>query len=314
MRSNTLRTLRLISTITAITRIKLMDFFNALLNPNLSFLRYALLAGVLSSVAFGIVGSYVVTRQITSIAGAIAHCVLAGIGFSLYAQYNWGWAWCDPTLGAFASALISAGILGLISRYGHEREDTLIGALWAVGMAIGLVFLAKTPAYVDPMMYLFGNILLCSERDVWMVIGLDVIVLGITIALYQPLLAVCFDEQFARLRGVPVRLLYTLLLALTALTVVLLIRVVGIVMVIALLTLPAAIAGQCSKRLWQMMAWAAGLSALFVAMGLMFSYEHNLPSGPIIILVAGIVYLIVMTALTLFKRYRRREAMQRVAT
>jgi zinc transport system permease protein len=169
-------------------------------------------------------------------------------------------------------------------------------------MAVGLLFLAKTPGYVDAMSYLFGNILLISRRDLWLVAGLDVVVVGLAAFFYNKLLAVCFDEEFARLRGVKVRLYYMLLLCLTALTVVLLVRVVGIVMVIALLTLPAAVAGQFSRRLWQMMLLSVGCCLAFTCAGLVVSFQWDMPSGPVIIVLAALVYLLVVAGLSVWRR------------
>jgi zinc transport system permease protein len=206
--------------------------------------------------------------------------------------------------GAVASALAAAVVLGLVSMYARQREDTVIGALWATGMAVGLLFITKTPGYIDPMSYLFGNILLITKQDLWMVVGLDVLTVGLGVFFYHKFLAVCFDEEFARLRGVNVQLYYMLLLCLTALTVVLLMTVVGIVMVIALLTLPAAVAGQFSRRLWQMMALSVVFCLLFTVFGLGISYDYDLPSGPTIIVLAAAVYLVVTLAGRLLKRRR----------
>jgi zinc transport system permease protein len=144
------------------------------------------------------------------------------------------------------------------------------------------------------MSYLFGDILMISQSDLWTVICLDVLVAGLGLMFYHKFMAVCFDEEFAELRGVQVKLYYLLLLCLTALTVVLLVRVVGIVMVVALLTLPAAVAGYFSRRLWQMMLLATLNCALFITVGLGISYHYDLPSGPVIIVLAAAVYLAVI--------------------
>ncbi|MBN1355660.1 metal ABC transporter permease [bacterium] len=272
----------------------MIDYFTALSNPDIVFLRYALAAGLLSSVAFGIIGSYVVARRISYLAGAIAHSVLAGIGISLFIKVRWNAHWCDPLYGAIAAALASAIIIGLVSLYARQREDTAIGAIWSIGMATGLLFLAKTPGYVDPMSYLFGNILLIARNDIWLILGLDILIVSLGTIFYNQLLAICFDEEFARLRGIRVELLYFLLLALTALTVVLLIHVVGIVLVIALLTLPAAVASQFSRKLWQMMLLSIVFCAGFTLLGLGYSYSLDLPSGPSIIVFASIVYMAVL--------------------
>ena len=284
------------------------EFIKALLDPDVAFLRYALIAGLLASVAFGIVGAYVVARRITYIAGAISHCVLGGIGAALF--FRWRFDLPLPEhlaamLGAVVSALAAALIIGLVSLYARQREDTVIGALWAIGMAVGLLFIARTPGYIDPMSYLFGNYLLIGKQDLWLVLALDALVVAVGVIFYKELLAVCFDEEFARLRGLSVEGYYLLLLGLTALTVVLLVSVVGIVMVIALLTLPAAVAGHFSRRLWQMMALAIFFCMAFTAAGLAWSYGPNLPPGPTIIVIAGAAYLLVAIAVRVAKRLKR---------
>ncbi len=272
----------------------MFEFINALSDPDNEFLRLALYVGTLASLAFGIIGTYVVTRRISYLAGAIAHCVFGGIGAGLYLQTVVGLKWFDPIYGAVASAILAAVVIGMVSLYSAQREDTVIGALWAVGMAAGLLFVDLTPGYFDISSYLFGDILLLTQRDVWMVAVLDVVILALSIYFYNTLLAVCFDDEFAKLRGIPVGPFFILLLCLTALTVVLLVRMVGIVMVIALLTLPAAVAGHFARRLWQMMILAVLFCMAFTWSGLALSYMYNLSSGPTIIAIAGIIYLAVL--------------------
>lgn len=269
------------------------------------FLQYALLTGILASVACGIVGTYVVVRRITYIAGGVAHCVLGGMGVARYLQVVRGWDFFEPLYGAMAAALLAAVVIGLVSLYARQREDTVIGAIWAIGMATGVLFIARTPGYNEDLMsYLFGDILMVSARQLWLVIGLDALVVVMALAFYNQFLAVCFDEEFARLRGLRVEFYYLLLLCLTALTVVLLVTVVGIVMVIALLTLPVAVAGRFSKTLWQMMTLSALLSMIFTTSGLAISYRPELPAGATIIVLAGAVYLAV-TAWGAIVRFRR---------
>ena len=260
-------------------------------DPAMGFFRLALATGSLASVAFGIIGSFVVARRITYLAGAIAHSVLGGIGLCLYLQRAHGLAWLDPFWGALAFGVLAAVVIGVVSLRGGQREDTVIGGIWAVGMAAGLLFLARTPGRVEPMNYLFGNILLLGPRDVWLVAGLDALIVLVTAGLYNRFVAVCFDEEFARLRGVAPERYYIGLLVLTALAIVLLVRIVGIVMVVALLTLPAGVAGFFSRSLARMMAGAIGCCLLFVNGGLLLALAWDLPAGPTIILVAGAAYL-----------------------
>lgn len=260
-----------------------------------AFMRNALLTGLLASVACGVIGSYVVVRRITYIAGGIAHCVLGGIGAALYLERAHGWVWLDPLYGALAAAVAAALIIGFVSLRTRERADTVIGAVWAVGMAAGVLFLSRTPGYGEDLMsYLFGNILMVTGRDLWLLAGLDAVVAAAGILFYNQFLAVSFDEEFSEARGLRVEFYYILLLVLTALTVVLLVTVVGIVLVIALLTIPAAVAERFSARLSHMIVLAVILSIVFTTGGLALSYGPNLPAGATVILLAGAVYLAVV--------------------
>lgn len=257
------------------------------------FMQYALLTGLLASVACGVVGTYVVARRITYVAGGIAHCVLGGMGAAVYFSKVYHTDWLTPLHGATVAAILAAAIIGVVSLRFRQREDTIISALWATGMAAGVLFIVKTPGYQqDLMSYLFGNILMVSAGDLWLIAILDVAVIALSLAFYKQFLAICFDEEFARTRGVRVEAFYLLLLLLTALTVVLLVTVVGIVLVVALLTLPVAAAGQFARRLWQMMLLATLLSMLLTTSGLAISYSPDLPTGATTILLAGGVYVI----------------------
>lgn len=257
------------------------------------FLQYALVTGVLAAIACGIIGTYVAVRRITYIAGAIAHCTLGGMGVARYCQKVLGLDFLSPLLGAMIAALLAAVIIGLVTLYGKEREDTVLSAVWSLGMAIGIFFISRTPGYNEDLMsYLFGNILIVGKNDLYLIAGLDAVVVVVSIVFYNKLLVVCFDEEFAWLQGLHVQFYYLLLLCLTAVTVVLLTQVVGIVMVIAMLTLPAAAAARFVGRLWQMIVLAILLSMLCNVGGLALSYAPDLPTGATIILLAGFVYVI----------------------
>jgi zinc transport system permease protein len=268
-------------------------FLDALLQH--SFLQYALIAGVLASIGCGVMGSYVVVKRVGFLAGGISHAVLGGMGIALF--YG-----ADPVAGALAAALIAALLIGWISLRWREQEDTLIGALWAVGMAIGIIFISLTPGYnVNLMSYLFGNILMVEAKDLWTMALMDAVVVITVLLFYRQFLAVSFDEEFAHLRGVPVTFFYLLLLCMVALSVVLLIQVVGLILVIALLVLPAAIASQYVYSLKRIMLLGTVLGILFTGTGLALSYQPDLPAGATIILVAGVSYLLS----TLFSGLRR---------
>ena len=257
-----------------------------------SFLRMALLFGIISAPALGIVGTLIVTRRISSLAGASAHAALGGIGVAIYLERVWHVSFLSPLTGAIFGALGAALLVGYISLHGKEREDTAIGVVWALGMAIGLLFLNRTPGYVDWQGYLFGNILLLSAENFTPMIALNVAVIVPAVIFYRQILAFSFDEVFAELRGVKTTFIYLVILAMTALTIVLLINLVGIILVIALLTLPAAIAGLFTRHLYSTMIFAGVLAAVFVTSGVLLSFVFDLPTGPVIVVEAGIIYLL----------------------
>lgn len=273
-----------------------MDSFLATLTTFLisnHFIRMALMAGISASVSSGIIGSYVVVKRIVFISGSIAHSVLGGLGVALYLRRTYALEWLDPLYGALVAAIFAAWLIGWIRLYYKQREDTVIAALWAFGMSVGVIFISLTPGYnVELMNYLFGNILWASKADIYTLLVLDVIVVGVTLLFHRRFLAICFDEEQAALQKQPVKLLYFLLLSLVALTVVLLIQAVGAILVIAILSLPAAIANTYTKRLSKMMALAAIIGVVIAILGITFSYFLNWPPGATMALTATSLYLL----------------------
>ncbi len=273
----------------------MIEFFS------LPFLKYAFIAGILASISFGVIGTWIVIRRISYLTGAIAHSVLAGIGVSLFLRSRYNLPNLNPLFGALAAGILAAVIIGIVSIKTKEREDTIIGAIWAIGMSVGLLFIAKTPGYVDPMSYLFGNILIISRGDLVLIAVLDALIIILGLLFYAPYQTIAFDEEFARIRGINTNLFNMMLLVMTAITVVLMTTIIGIVMVIALLTIPAAIAGLLSKRIWVIMVLSVIITALFTMSGLVVSYLTDLPSGSVIIALSGVTYLAAISAAKLFK-------------
>ena len=256
------------------------------------FFLMALMASLLASIASGTIGTYVVVKRISFIAGSISHSILGGMGLSLWLQRTYHLPWITPTLGAFVAAIGSALLIGTIHLRYRQREDAVIAAIWSTGMAIGVIFLSLTPGTnVDLLSYLFGNILWISAADLWMLGLLDLFLIGAIALYHRRFLALCFDEEQALLQGIPVRRLYLILLSLVAVTIVLLIQVIGTVLLIALLALPAMVAGLFTKRLIWMMGLATGLSALFSILGLSAAFILDWPPGAAIALLAALCYL-----------------------
>lgn len=267
-----------------------MSFLEALReNP---LLLSALFAGFMASIASGVIGTYVVTKRIVFISGSISHAVLGGIGISLWLQRTQNIDWMLPLHGALIAAIVSALIMGWIRLRYKEREDSVIAAVWSIGMAVGILFISQTPGYnVELTNFLVGNILWVAPSDLMQLAVLDVVTLASVFCLHKRLVAVCFDEVQARLQGLNVSALYLFLLVLTAVSIVLLIQVVGIILVMTMLTIPAAIAGILTRRLSLMMAIAVVLSAGFCFFGTAVAYHFDWPPGATIALGAGLIYV-----------------------
>lgn len=281
----------------------MIAFFEALKqNP---LLQYAMITGLASSFASGIVGSFVVIKRIAFISGGIAHSILGGIGISVWLSNYFNIPWITPIGGALTSAIIAAVLLGWIHLKFRQREDAIIAALWSFGMAIGIIFLSITPgANFEISNYLIGNILWVSQKDLITIFILDILVFVVILFTYNRLLVICFDEKQARLQNIAVEVCYFTLLVLIAMTIVLLIQIVGVILVITMLIIPATIANHYTMHLPKMMLYAIGLTMLFFIVGIVASFYLNLPTGATIALLAGIAYLVLILYRNNFSRQK----------
>lgn len=250
------------------------------------FMRNALLAGLLVSISCGIIGSLVVVNRIVFISGGVAHAAFGGVGLGFFFGFS-------PFLGAAIFASGASLIMGAVSLKNKDRADTVIGVLWAIGMAVGIILIDLTPGYnIDLMSYLFGSILAVPSTDLWLMLPLDAFVLVVVLLFYKEFVALSYDEAFAFVMGIPVKTLYLLLLAMTALSIVMIIRVVGLILVIALLTIPPYIAEKYTRSLGRMMILSSALSICFTILGLWLSYTFDITSGATIILIAGLGFFL----------------------
>ena len=250
------------------------------------FMQNALLAGLLASVICGIMGTLVVVNRIVFLSGGIAHASFGGIGLAFF----FGWPFMVGTIGF---SLVAAVTMAAITFKAKHRADTIIGVIWAIGMATGIILLDLTPGYnVDLMSYLFGSILTVPVSDLWVMLAVAMVNIGVVTYFYNDYLSMSYDEEFARIRGVPIRALYFALIGLLAITIVLIIQIVGLILVIALLTIPPFMVEKYAKSLFQMMMGSSLLGAVFTICGLWLSYAFDLTSGASIILVAGITFFL----------------------
>lgn len=275
-----------------------MNFFQALWH--FEFLQIVALAGFVAAISSGVVGSLVVVKRIAFMAGGIAHAVLGGMGVAHYLGES-------PLMGAFIAAVLAALLIGWVQIKYQQREDMLIGAVWAVGMAVGILAIAKTPGYSTHLMsYLLGNLLLVSRDQVMMMVGLNLVMLVLLALLYRPLMATLADEEFARLRGIKTQLLYLGLLVMIALATVILVHSVGLILVMALLTLPAASGLLLVATLGRLLVLSSLFAGMTIFSGLAIAYETDSPTGAVIVLLAAGLYMLILLTRPLVQRLKAR--------
>ncbi|MDR3346687.1 MAG: metal ABC transporter permease [Campylobacteraceae bacterium] len=262
-----------------------------------SFVQNALLAGFLVSIACGIVGSLVVANRMVFIAGGIAHGAYGGLGIAFFVGVS-------PLFGALAFSLVLALALAYLTYQNRNRVDAVIGAIWAFGMAVGIICVDLTSGYnADLMSFLFGSILSVSKEDLtlmWIVCALIVAIVGF---FYKEFLAVSFDMEFASLQGLNTKFFYTLLILITALCIVATIRAVGLILVVALLSIPPYIAEKFCSKLITLMGFSVLLSVIFTFVGLVLSYMFNLTSGASIIMVASLAFGLTYIKMSFFGKH-----------
>ena len=260
-----------------------MEFIELL---SYSFIRNAILAALLMSVACGITGTYIVSRRMVFISGGITHASFGGVGIGFFFGF-------PPLAGAAIFAVLAALATENLTRRKILRNDSIIAILWSLGMALGIIFIYLTPGYAPNLMsFLFGSIITVSPGDLWLMFILAVLVSLVFILLYKPILYVAFDEQFARIRGIPVMLLNYILIVLVALTIVLSIRTAGIILVLSVLTIPQNVSNLFTNRFDYIMIGSIVLGFLASLIGLFISYYLDIPSGATIIFTLVVIYLV----------------------
>jgi zinc transport system permease protein len=265
------------------------------------FMRNAVFAGLLTSIICGIIGTLVVVNRLVFLSGGIAHSAYGGIGLAFF----FGWPYMVGAVGfSFVAGMIMAGV----SLRAKQRSDTIVGVLWAMGMASGILLLDLSPGYnVDLMSYLFGSILSVPRTDLISMAAISGIIILLVSYFFRDILAMSYDEEFAQIRGVPVKRLYYMLIGMIAVTVVMVVQVVGLILVIALLTIPPSISEKYTKSLAKMMLLSCLLGMAFTTGGLWLSYRFDMTSGAAIIFLAGVVFFLSMLFDQLVLLWTRRE-------
>lgn len=271
-----------------------MEFFGDLFQYG--YLSNALAACILSGITCGIAGTYVVCRRMVFLAGGITHASFGGLGIAFYSG-------TDPIAGAMLFAVLSALGIEWAGSRGRIREDSAIGIIWSVGMAVGALFMSLRPGYTsgDLSAYLFGSIITVTRGDVAGLAGLTFLLLIGAALWLRPVMYVAFDREFARSRGIRTRTISYLTAALVAVTIVLSIRIMGIVLLISLLTLPVVIVNAFSRSYRTLTLWAPVVAVAGNVAGLAASYHLEVPPGAAIIFTLTLT-LVAVKLLTLRRR------------
>jgi zinc transport system permease protein len=266
------------------------------------FMRNALITAVLISVACGIIGTYVVLKRIVFLSGGVAHAAYGGIGLGYVLKI-------PPLVSALMFSLLASFSMAWVHRKTKERSDTIIGVMWALGMALGIILVDLASGYkADLMSYLFGSILAVSQLELLLMALMNVLIIVLVVLFFKEFLALSFDETFTTIRNVAVDWLYVILVGMIGLTVVMMMRVVGLIMVIALLTIPPAISNMFIKDMKKMMVLSILLSLVFTTSGLLVSYAIDLTSGAVIIMISGIAYLLSYAGKNLYQINKNRQS------
>ena len=263
-----------------------MDFFYDIFRYE--YLMNALLAAVFAGITCGIVGTYVVARRMVFLCGGVTHASFGGLGIAVYMGAN-------PIAGAMVFAVLSALGIEWAGDRGRIREDSAIGIIWSVGMAVGALFMSLTPGYTsgDLSSYMFGSIVTVTTRDVATLGVLTLFCIVGAVLWWRPVMYLAFDRDFAASQGIATRAASYIMAVIVALTIVLSIRVMGIVLLLSLFTIPAVTANAMTKSYAAITRWAAVLAVAGAVVGLFISYNLEVPPGASIIFTLTIALIVV---------------------
>lgn len=250
------------------------------------FFRNALTGVILISIASAVIGTYIVTRRLVSISGGVTHACFGGLGLGYYLGWN-------PLFGAALFAIASSlGVQWMSSRH-RVREDSAIAVIWALGMAIGTLFIFLTPGYVPELnTFLFGNILTISSSDIWAFAIFTVVLIIFMAAFFKKIVICAFDPDFAAVKQLPAMFISTAMTVLVAVCIVLTIRLVGVMLLMSMLALPQMTAETFCHRFKTIMFLSIAISLLCSLAGLFLATVIEVPCSALIVLTMTAAYII----------------------
>lgn len=250
------------------------------------FLQKALLTSVMVGIICGVIGCFIILRGMALMGDAISHAVLPGVAISYMLGVNF-------FFGAVISGVITAIAIGFVSQNSRIKHDTSIGIMFTAAFASGIIIITMLKSSTDLYHILFGNVLAVRSSDMWITLGISLIVLGAVYLFYKELLVTSFDPTMGAAYGLPVRFIHYFLMTLLTMVTVASLQTVGIVLVVAMLITPAAAAYLLTERLWVMIFLASGIGVISSITGLYFSFTYNLASGATIVISSTAIFILV---------------------
>ena len=268
---------------------------------NYRFMQNALYAALLASVVTGIIGTVAIEKKLISMSGGIAHASFGGIGLGYLLGF-------EPIWGGLVFAVAASGMISRLPKTSRLKADTMVGILWSFGMALGILFITLAPGYMPDMTsYLFGDILSVSSGFILYILIFTVIVAALFIMLFHPLVLYLFDEEYAKARGINVRLMEWVVYLMIPIGIIVLVKVVGIILTIALMTIPVSIAKLYFNSVGKVVGFSMLFSFVFCVAGLALAYYVNIPSGVCIVIISTVVYLLLMFTRSGIQKRRHRQ-------
>ena len=258
------------------------------------FMQKALLVGIIVSLISGFVSTFVVLRKMSFIGAGISHAAFGGVAIGFYAGIN-------PTLTAIVYSIAVALGIEFVTRRGRVSSDTSIGIFFASSMALGIVLISLSREYtIDLFGYLFGNILAITKGEVLLSVLVGIVVIGSILLFLKEIFITTYNEEIARVSGIPVRAVNIIFLLVLSISIVISMKIVGIILISALLVIPGATAQLFAKNLYFMLTVSCGVAVTSTILGLILSYQFDIAPGGSIVLTATVIFLIALV----FRRRR----------
>ena len=263
--------------------------WNYIVEPwHYEFMRHAFVIGILVGILCPVVGSYLIVQRMALFGDVIAHCVLPGLSLSFFLGV-------DILIGAFISGILGAGAISLIRSQARVKVDSAMALTFSSFFAAGVLLISLLRNNVDLDGFLFGDILGVTMTDIYRTGTISIAILAVVWLSYKELLFYTFDRTGAMATGLPIKIIHLGFMSAVTLTIIASMQVVGVILVISMLVGPALTAYLLVKELHQMMIVGAMIGAIASVSGMYISfYVKHVPSGPAIVLVSSLLFVLAL--------------------